>query len=77
MRGLTQRELLTQRSDRLPADLACCGNCRYMRGQRCRNPASPLFDFKVTPDGYCPVFEPVLPSQPSFKVERENGDNSN
>ncbi|MBE9227573.1 MBL fold metallo-hydrolase [Phormidium sp. LEGE 05292] len=71
LRGLTQRELLTQRSDRLPADLACCGNCRYMRGQRCRNPASPLFDFKVTPDGYCPVFEP------SLKVERENGDNSN
>lgn len=71
LRGLTQRELLTQRSDRLPADLACCGNCRYMRGQRCRNPASPLFDFKVTPDGYCPVFEP------SLKPERENGDNSN
>jgi hypothetical protein len=71
LRGLTQRELLTQRSDRLPSDLACCGNCRYMRGQRCRNPASPLFDFKVTPDGYCPVFEP------SLKPERENGDNSN
>ncbi|WP_084555222.1 MBL fold metallo-hydrolase [[Phormidium ambiguum] IAM M-71] len=76
LRGLNQRELLMQRSDRLPADLACCGNCRYMRGQRCRNPASPLFDFKVTPDGYCPVFEPVIPSQPSFKAERENGDNS-
>ena len=74
LRGLTQRELLTQGSHRLPADLACCGNCRHMRGQRCRNPASPLFDFKVTPDGYCPVFEPTSPP-PSSKGDRENNEN--
>ncbi len=60
LRGLSQRELLADRSDRpLPADLACCGNCRHQRGQRCWNQASPLFGFKVTPDGYCPVFEPA------------------
>ncbi len=60
LRGLTQRELLADRGDRpLPADLACCGNCRHQRGQRCCNQASPLFGFKVTPDGYCPVFEPA------------------
>ncbi|GET36347.1 MBL fold metallo-hydrolase [Microseira wollei] len=60
LRGLSQRELLADRSDRsLPTDLACCGNCRHQRGQRCWNQASPLFGFKVTPDGYCPVFEPA------------------
>jgi hypothetical protein len=58
LRGLSQRELLNQSSDRLiPVDLECCGNCRHQRGQRCRNPESPLFDFKVTLDGYCPAFE--------------------
>jgi Cft2 family RNA processing exonuclease len=60
LRGLSQRELLAQGSDRpLPVDLACCGNCRHQRGQRCWNQASPLFGFKVTPEGYCPVFEPA------------------
>jgi len=75
LRGLTQRELLTQGSDRVPSDLACCGNCRHLRGQRCRNPASPLFDFKVTPDGYCPVFEPAAPPPPSLEAGWENSDN--
>lgn len=60
LRGLSQRELLSHGSDRLPADLACCGNCRHQRGQRCWNQASPLFGFKVTPEGYCPVFEPTV-----------------
>ena len=60
LRGLSQRELLAQGSDRpLPVDLACCANCRHQRGQRCWNQASPLFGFKVTPEGYCPVFEPA------------------
>lgn len=58
LRGLSQRELLADRgANSLPAELACCGNCRHQRGQRCCNQASPLFGFKVTPDGYCPVFE--------------------
>jgi len=64
LRGLPQRELLRQGGDRLLDWMDansplrnCCGNCRYYRGQRCRNPASPLFDFKVTPEGFCPVFE--------------------
>ncbi len=62
LRGLSQRELMTQRSNaRVPIDLECCGNCLYMRGQRCWNPASPLYGFKVTPEGYCPVFEPAPP----------------
>jgi len=58
LRGLSQRELMNQSSDRLlSTDLECCGTCRFHRGQRCLNQASPLFGFKVTPDGYCPAFE--------------------
>ncbi|MBV9386487.1 MAG: MBL fold metallo-hydrolase [Chroococcidiopsidaceae cyanobacterium CP_BM_ER_R8_30] len=58
LRGLSQRELMSQSSNRaLPADLECCNNCRFQRGQRCLNQASPLFGFKVTLDGYCPAFE--------------------
>ncbi|MGC9502279.1 MBL fold metallo-hydrolase [Baaleninema sp.] len=58
LRGLSQRELL-DRDRYVPPHLACCANCRYYRGQRCFNPDSPLHGFKVTPDGSCPVFQPV------------------
>ncbi len=58
LRGLSQRELLNQGSAaRVPPDLDCCGNCWHYRGQRCWNQTSPLFSFKVTPNGYCPAFE--------------------
>jgi Cft2 family RNA processing exonuclease len=58
LRGLSQRELLSQSTQtKRPIDLDCCGRCRHQRGQRCYNPASPLYGFKVTPEGYCPVFE--------------------
>jgi Cft2 family RNA processing exonuclease len=58
LRGLSQRELLNQSSDRyMWSDVDCCGTCRHQRGQRCWNPASPLYNFKVTLDGYCPAFE--------------------
>ncbi|HLO52030.1 MAG TPA: MBL fold metallo-hydrolase [Kamptonema sp.] len=60
LRGLSQRELISIGSDRpLPAELECCGNCQHFRGQRCWNQLSPLFGFKVTPDGTCPVFESI------------------
>ena len=60
LRGLSQRELLSQGSNaKVPINIDCCGNCRFQRGQRCWNPASPLYGFKVTPEGYCPVFEPA------------------
>ncbi|HBB32125.1 MAG TPA: hypothetical protein DDZ80_26865 [Cyanobacteria bacterium UBA8803] len=62
LRGLSQRELLSQSSNfKMPANIDCCANCRHQRGQRCWNPASPLYTFKVTPEGYCPVFEPLEP----------------
>jgi Cft2 family RNA processing exonuclease len=58
LRGLTPRELQNQSSDRFTwSDVDCCGSCRHQRGQRCWNPASPLYNFKVTLEGYCPAFE--------------------
>ena len=58
LRGLSQRELLNQNSDRfIWSDVDCCATCRHQRGQRCWNPASPLYNFKVTLEGYCPAFE--------------------
>lgn len=60
LRGLTQRELLTQGSESIsPILLESCENCVHYRGQRCWNQVSPLFGFKVPPEGYCPVFEPA------------------
>ena len=58
LRGLSPRELLNSNNLRPNSgDVACCGSCRYQRGQRCWNPAAPLYNFKVTLDGYCPAFE--------------------
>ncbi len=58
LRGLPQRELLNQSSERLfSSNLDCCGTCRFQKGQHCWNQASPLFGFKVTLEGYCPAFE--------------------
>jgi Cft2 family RNA processing exonuclease len=64
LRGVPQRELLQPSGDRLLDWVdansplrSCCGNCRHFRGQRCWNSASPLFELKVTPEGFCPVFE--------------------
>ncbi|MCU0548822.1 MAG: MBL fold metallo-hydrolase [Leptolyngbya sp. Prado105] len=62
LRGLNQRELIAQdRSQTWMAETEKdgCFRCRHFRGQRCWNPASPLFNFKVTADGYCPAFESV------------------
>lgn len=73
LRGLSQRELLSQGSAaRVSADVRCCGNCRYYRGQRCWNQASPLFGFKVTPDGYCPAFEPITPPLSPDNLDEES-----
>jgi Cft2 family RNA processing exonuclease len=64
LRGLSQRELLNQNSDRyILSDVDCCGTCRHQRGQRCWNPASPLYNFKVTLEGYCPAFERLNENQ--------------
>ncbi|MEM6753239.1 MAG: MBL fold metallo-hydrolase [Cyanobacteria bacterium P01_C01_bin.38] len=57
LRGLTQKELLNQNSRNILSSLECCGTCKHQRGQRCWNTASPLYNFKVTLEGYCPAFE--------------------
>ncbi|MGD1911235.1 MAG: MBL fold metallo-hydrolase [Rivularia sp. (in: cyanobacteria)] len=58
LRGLSPRELLLNNGDRnIWSSLDCCGTCKHQRGQRCWNPASPLYNFKVTLEGYCPAFE--------------------
>lgn len=62
LRGLSQKEILRQTSDeKLPRESASCGNCRHRQSQHCRNPSSPLYGFQVTPQGYCPLFEPKHP----------------
>ncbi len=66
MRGLSQQELLNQSSDRvLPTNVECCKTCQHYRGQRCWNQASALCGFKVTPEGYCPVYESLSQLNPS------------
>ena len=58
LRGIPQRELLN--SDNNPTvgeDVECCNSCIHYRAQRCWNPNSPLYEFKVIAEGYCPVFE--------------------
>jgi Cft2 family RNA processing exonuclease len=74
LRGLSQRELLFQGSDRTrTVNIECCGNCQHYRGQRCWNQSSALFGFKVTPDGYCPVFE-AIPESEFFPDEETDGE---
>ncbi|MEB3311664.1 MAG: MBL fold metallo-hydrolase [Snowella sp.] len=58
LRGISQRELRTQaQEEKRLEDLDCCSRCLHYRHQRCWNPLSPLAGFRVTPEGYCPVFE--------------------
>jgi len=61
IRGLQERELLNNNTEnRGMEDFDCCRNCYHYRGQKCWNSKSPLYDFKVTPEGCCPVFEPLV-----------------
>jgi Cft2 family RNA processing exonuclease len=62
LRGISQRELLMQKHQTLEPGFQGCANCRHYRGQRCWNQQSTLYGFKVTPDGYCPVFEADIES---------------
>jgi Cft2 family RNA processing exonuclease len=57
LRGISQRELIVK--TRRPSDSLAqnCISCRHYRNQRCWNQRSSLYDSKVAPDGYCPVFE--------------------
>ncbi|MEO0935240.1 MAG: MBL fold metallo-hydrolase, partial [Cyanobacteria bacterium J06641_2] len=58
LRGITPKELLNQNlNSNVWSSIDCCGTCKHQRGQRCWNTASPLYNFKVTLEGYCPAFE--------------------
>ncbi|MGJ3254274.1 MAG: MBL fold metallo-hydrolase [Elainellaceae cyanobacterium] len=73
LRGLPQQEILNQGASLpLPASLECCKNCLHYRGQRCWNQASPLFGFKVTPDGYCPEFESLSSALERPRIEADD-----
>lgn len=56
LRGLSQRDILN-RWDSLPMT-ECCALCQHYHNQRCGNPVSPLYHFKVSPEGYCPAYTP-------------------
>lgn len=69
IRGLPQQELLqAEESFAISTDLECCENCAHYRSQTCWNPASPLFRFRVSPDGYCPAFQPLTDISPDDAV---------
>lgn len=56
--GISQRELLKSNDrTRISSDLDCCERCVHYNNQHCWNQFSPLYGFKVIPEGYCPVFE--------------------
>lgn len=60
LRGIRERELLRQSTEgERFAHLDCCLNCRFHKGLRCQQPKSPLYRFKVTPEGYCPEFQAI------------------
>ncbi|WP_370567707.1 MBL fold metallo-hydrolase [Limnothrix sp. FACHB-881] len=66
LRGMSPREVL-DRNTAWPdtPDLICCQTCQFYRGQHCRNPASPLADRRVAPDGCCPVYASNSDRQPT------------
>lgn len=75
LRGLSQRELLNQNLDpTAPVDTECCENCLYFRGQRCWSQASPLYGFKVTPEGFCPAFEAANSAETLSSAPDNGGD---
>jgi Cft2 family RNA processing exonuclease len=57
LRGISQRELLTASPRVADTTFRGCANCQHYQMQRCWNPRSTLYNFKVAPDGYCPFHE--------------------
>jgi Cft2 family RNA processing exonuclease len=59
VRGISARDLMQERAQPQEAVTACCATCEFCRNQRCWNEASALHGFKVSLEGYCPVYSPV------------------
>jgi Cft2 family RNA processing exonuclease len=57
LRGISQRELMMKTYRTNDPIFKGCINCTYYRNQRCWNSQSSLYGSKVSPEGYCPVFE--------------------
>ncbi|MGB3297424.1 MAG: MBL fold metallo-hydrolase [Phormidesmis sp.] len=57
IRGLNSRELMRVAPRDADTSTQTCYHCRHLRGQRCRNPDSPLVGLQVTSDGSCAAFE--------------------
>lgn len=57
IRGLNSQELGRVTPKDPVASAQTCYYCRHLRGQRCRNPDSPLVGLQVTSDGACAAFE--------------------
>jgi Cft2 family RNA processing exonuclease len=58
LRSISQRELINQTQQvKYNAAVKCCNNCSYQKINRCDNLHSPLYGFKVSPEGYCPHFQ--------------------
>ncbi|MGB2924570.1 MAG: MBL fold metallo-hydrolase [Limnothrix sp.] len=60
IRGINERELLRHGNDAERfVNLDCCINCCFQKAMRCQQPKSPLYRFKITPEGYCPEFQAI------------------
>lgn len=57
IRGVNQQELMQVKPREALAQTQTCYYCRHLRGQRCRNPESPLVGLQVTSEGTCGAFE--------------------
>ncbi|MGF1568815.1 MAG: MBL fold metallo-hydrolase [Nodosilinea sp.] len=58
IKGVSPRELLRAVGGETgPGPVESCQRCRHLREGHCRNAASPLCGFQVSPEGYCPAFE--------------------
>ncbi len=59
LRGINQKELLntSHPESKTNSDVDCCQNCYHYHNQKCWNRVSPLYEFRVVPEGYCLVFE--------------------
>lgn len=56
IRGLSHRELIQRHAAQLNLAQSCCNNCQAYQGRKCWNPASPLYERIVAPDGLCPQY---------------------
>lgn len=67
IRGMSAQDIAGSIRDKAAPSHSCL-HCQSYQQQRCNNPASPLFQLQVTPDGYCLEFQPI-PSSASIQPD--------